>query len=182
MRKVLVILGQLSDIDVEWMSRSGTKRSVPGGTHLIEEGGPNSSLFILLDGQLDVVDSELGTIASLGTGEIVGEMSFVDDAPPSASVVASGPCTVLELSHQQLEMRIADDAGFGMRLYKALAFFLADRLRGTVRRFGYGDEHSLADDAVLEDELDERLLDSVSLAGDRFDRMLKTLSTAASAN
>lgn len=117
--------------------------------------------------------------AALGTGEIVGEMSFVDHAPASASVIAKGGRTLLELSHVRLEQRIAEDAAFGMRLYKALAFFLADRLRGTVRRFGYGEAGSLSSAGVLEDELDERLLDTVSLAGERFDRMLRTLSGAS---
>ena len=67
-----------------------------------------------------------------------------------------------------------------MRFYRALSFFLADRLRGTVRRLGYGQAGGLDTDDVLEDELDDRLLDSVSLAGDRFDRMLKILAGARS--
>jgi hypothetical protein len=64
-----------------------------------------------------------------------------------------------------------------MRIYRALSFFLADRLRGTVRRFGYGDGVGLDEDGVLEDELDERLLDNMSRAGERFDRLLKTLAS-----
>ena len=87
---------------------------------------------------------------------------------------------VLELSHENLDGRMESDPGFGMRFYRALSFFLADRLRGTVRRFGYGQAVNLDTDEVLEDELDDRLLDSVSLAGDRFDRMLKLLAGARS--
>ncbi|MEQ9557342.1 MAG: cyclic nucleotide-binding domain-containing protein [Rhodospirillales bacterium] len=178
MRKVLVILGQLQDPDVEWMARTGIKRAFGGGDTIIEEGVRSDSLFILLEGNLRIEDSKIGTIATLGTGEIVGEMSFVDDAPPSASVIADGECSVLEMSHAALESRMEDDPAFGKRLYKALCFFLADRLRGTVRRFGYGQVGSLHSDDVMEDELDERLLDNVSIAGERFDRMLRTLATA----
>ncbi len=180
MRKVLVILGQLKDPDVEWMAQAGIKRSVGDGARIIEEGVRSQSLYILLDGRLRIEDSKIGTIATLGTGEIVGEMSFVDDAPPSASVIAEGECSVLELSHSSLESRMDADPAFGKRLYRALCFFLADRLRGTVQRFGYGDTGSLDGDDVLADELDERLLDSVSIAGERFDRMLRTLATAPS--
>ncbi len=178
MRKVLVILGQLQDPDVEWMARTGVKRTFKDGATIIEEGISGEKLFILLDGRLRIEDSKIGTIASLGTGEIVGEMSFVDDAPPSASVVADGDCSVLELSHASLEARMEAEPAFGKRLYKALCFFLADRLRGTVQRFGYGQVGSLSSDDVLEDELDERLLDMVSIAGERFDRMLRTLASA----
>lgn len=178
MRKVLVILGQLRDTDAEWMARAGVKRRVDDGATVIQEGIKGDHLYILLQGNLDVVDAKIGTLATLGSGEIVGEMSFVDNAPPSASVIARGDSVVLELSHAELEKRMELDPGFGMRLYKALCFFLADRLRGTVSRLGYGEAGSLDSDDVLEDELDENLLDVVSVAGDRFDRMLKLLATA----
>lgn len=181
MRKVLVILGQLHDTDAEWMARAGTKRAVADGTPIISEGVKGTNLFILLEGQLRIEDSRIGTIATLGSGEIVGEMSYVDDAPPSASVIADGDSVVLELSHDSLNGRMGSDPGFGMRFYRALSFFLADRLRGTVQRFGYGQAGGLDTDDVLEDELDERLLDSLSQAGDRFDRMLKLLAGARSA-
>jgi CRP-like cAMP-binding protein len=179
MRKVLVILGQLKDMDAEWMARAGEKRKLGDGTVLIRQGVRGSSIFILLEGALRVEDEKIGVIARLGTGEIVGEMSFVDESPPSATVVADGPVTVLELTHSDIERRIGDDPAFGMRLYKAFCFFLADRLRGTVRRLGYGEAVTLDSDKVLEDELDEKLLDQVSLAGARFDRMLKLLSGSA---
>ena len=178
MRKVLFILGQLSDSDAEWMSRPGVRRAVEDGDILIRQGVPVASIFVLLEGQLRIEDEKLGVIAALGTGEIVGEMSFVDDAMPSASVISDGSSVVLELSHAAIDQRCETDPAFGMRFYKALSFFLADRLRGTVRRLGYGQGSALDSEDVLEDELDEKLLDSVSLAGDRFDRMLKLLSSA----
>lgn len=179
MRKVLFILGQLSDNDAEWMARAGVKKMMPDGQVIIQEGVKNPDLYILLQGVLRIEDAKIGPIAELGTGEIVGEMSFVDNAPPSASVIAQGDCIVLQLSHDMLENRIEADPAFGMRLYKALSFFLADRLRGTVRRFGYGEDNTNLDsDEILADELDENLLDTVSIAGDRFDRMLKQLASA----
>jgi len=176
MRKVLIILGQLKDRDAEWMARNGEKRRFDDNSVLIRQGVRGGSIFILLDGALRIEDDKIGTIARLGTGEIVGEMSFVDDSPPSATVIADGPVSVLELSHAAITRRTEEDPAFGMRFYKALCFFLADRLRGTVRRLGYGDAAGLDSDDVLDDELDEKLLDAVSLAGARFDRMLKLLS------
>jgi hypothetical protein len=40
---------------------------------------------------------------------------------------------------------------------------------------GYGDVQNLASKSIAQDELDLGILDTVSIAGDRFDRMLKTL-------
>ncbi len=53
---------------------------------------------------------------------------------------------------------------------------LADRLRDRVKRVHYRSQGDLASDDVLADELDENLLDSVSLDGERFDRLLTILA------
>ena len=93
MKKAPYLLGQLTDEDIEWLSHNGTKKHVLAGTVLIREGEPIESLYILLDGTLTVSVEALGDreVTRSDTGEIVGEMSFVDTRPPSATV------TVIEL-------------------------------------------------------------------------------------
>jgi CRP/FNR family transcriptional regulator, cyclic AMP receptor protein len=174
-RKVLYVLGQLSDLDVEWMVRAGTRRYVRDGEIIVHEGQHIPSLYILLTGQLVVEVAGVGQVMPLQSGDIVGEMSFVDSAPTSATVKARGEVTVLELPKQDVEAKIAADADFGLRFYRAMAMFLADRLR-TVLHLKTTGETTLGSGAVQEDELDAKLLDSISLAGDRFDRMMRGLA------
>jgi CRP-like cAMP-binding protein len=174
-RKVLYVLGQLSDMDVEWMVRAGTRRRLQDGEIIIDEGQHIPSLYILLSGQLGVEVAGVGQMKPLQSGDIVGEMSFVDSAPTSATVKAQGEVMVLELPKQDVEAKIASDADFGLRFYRAIAMFLADRLR-TVLHLNAAGGTTLGSAAVQEDELDDKLLDSVSLAGDRFDRMMRVLA------
>lgn len=174
MRKVLYILGQLTDQDVEWLARAGERRLLPPSHVLIAEGEPVPALFVLLAGELDVQVGGVGHVARLLPGEVVGEMSFIDRAPPSASVVAHGPVQVLSVSKAAIEAHIAEDLSFGMRFYRALATFLSDRLRGTVKRLGYGDKGGSIAEATA-DELDDAVLDGLSLAGERFNRMMEML-------
>lgn len=182
MRKVLYILGQLDDGDVAWMAEVGRKRRLDAGVTLIREGETIENIYLVLDGHLRVEVAKLGQVAQLGVGEIVGEISFVDSAPPSATVVTDSVAEVLEISRAHLAQRLDDNDGFGHRFYKAMALFLADRLRNTVQRLGYGDTGELDEDEVMADELDDTLLDSVSLAGDRFDQLLKSLRRAPTAD
>lgn len=174
MRKVLYILGELSDLDVDWMIANGRKEDLPAGRNLIQEGKPVGALYIVLDGTLSVL---IGTreMARLGTGEIVGEMSFIDARPPSATVRAVEPSAVLAIPRRQLEAKLRQDTGFAARFYRALATFLSDRLRSTTSRLGYGDSAPSQADLDAADELDPNVLDSVHMAGARFDRMLKRL-------
>jgi len=178
MRKVLYILGNLTDEDIEWMARAGQRLDVGDGHVLVRQGQPADCLYIVLEGHAAVDVAGVGVVARLGSGEVIGEVSFVDSAPPSATVSADGRCVALALNRRDIEARLRADGAFAGRFYKALAIFLADRLRGTVDRLKFGKGQTMATGAIMEDELDEGLLDQVSLAGARFDRMLKTLMSA----
>jgi CRP/FNR family transcriptional regulator, cyclic AMP receptor protein len=177
MRKVLFILGYLSDTDIEWMLATGKKENVPSGKILIHEGKPVASVYIVLDGKLTVSVAALEDkeIAYLGSGEIVGEMSFIDARPPSATVRAQEKAIVFVIPREALALKIEQDVAFAARFYHALAVFLSDRLRSTVSRLGYGKGVSLDEDTEYEDELDLAVLNTMHLAGLRFDRMLKRL-------
>lgn len=178
MRKVLYIFGLLTDGDVEWMARTGRRLWLNASDVLIQEGKPVDSVIFLLQGEFIVSVKGIGEVARLGAGEIVGEMSYVDSAPPSATVTANGRCLALFIDKIQLTRKLDTDMAFGCRFYRALAVFLADRLRETVHRLGYGEARSLEGEEVMKDELDAGILDNLSMAGDRFHRMLKLLSGA----
>ena len=107
MRKVLYIMGQLNDDDVQWMAQAGRRLTLNGGDTIIREGVEVPDLFIVLTGTVEVQVAGVGVVANLASGEVLGEMSFVDRAPPSATVRAAGPATVLALNKQVMEGRLA---------------------------------------------------------------------------
>ncbi len=176
MQKILFILGQLNDGDVEWLTRQGTRRKYPAGSELIVEGEPNADLFIVLEGHVSVSLAERGEVDVLGSGEFLGEMSLVDSRPPSATVTALEDCYTLCIPHHTVRQQVEQDLGFGMRFYRALATFLSQRLRGE-RTLELGEVGLLAD-RELDGELDAYVLDNVQVAGERFARLLKTLRRA----
>ncbi|MCP3981084.1 MAG: cyclic nucleotide-binding domain-containing protein [bacterium] len=183
MRKVLFILSELADEDVEWFVHNGNKEKHTQGTVLINEGKPIDVLYILIEGQLSVSLAALGgkEIARLLSGEILGELSFLDSRPPSATVSALTDATVLSVPRSALGDKLENDPPFAARFYRALGVFLASRLRKTQQRLGYGKDDVLDDDVQHEDELDPSVLGQVALAGARFDWMMKRLRGEPSA-
>ena len=137
----------------------------------------SAALFLVLAGKLSVTAStpRQQTIARLGAGEIVGEMSYVDSRPASATVTATEQTQVLRVAREVVTAKLATDVGFSARFYRALAVFLAHRLRNTVAKLGYGDAPSLRPDEEAADELDPDLLDNLSLGAARFDWLLNKL-------
>jgi CRP/FNR family transcriptional regulator, cyclic AMP receptor protein len=178
MRKVLFLFGQLNDDDLEWMLTAGARRFIPAGGTLIEQGVPVDAVFILLEGRLAVwLKPRRGPereIARLNAGEIVGEMSFVDARPPSATVRALEDSTVFAVQKSVLNAKLMSDSGFAARFYRALAIYLSTTVRERHRALGYGTDLP-PEEQDDPDELDPSVLDSVYLAGERFDRMIKRL-------
>lgn len=172
MKKVLYFMGELTDSDVVWLVEHGIRESMDEGEVLIRKGVDINAMYIVLEGEL-TVNTEAQTV-SLGVGEIVGEMSLVDERPPSATVEVATDSTLLAIPRGSLQNKLDTDEGFAARFYRAIAIFLSSRLRGTVTRYGYGDA-SLDEDVMEDDEMDPRMLDRMYLAGVRFDRVLKQL-------
>lgn len=173
MRKVLLIFSELTDADVEWLSKAGERIHLEAGATLVPLGARVDNIWFVLDGALSVHTADGGKLAVMGSGEIVGEMSLVDPAPTAVSVRVESDVTLLSISDDTVRAKLAADPAFSARFYRALCVFLASRLRSTTRRMGYG---AGAEDEDTRDELTDDLLDNVHLAGARFDRMLKRLA------
>ncbi len=173
MRKVLYILGQLSDSDVDWLARSGKRVKHAKGAELIKFGVGLGQLFFILDGEVSICTNKGFELARVGSGEILGEMSLVDSRPPSASAVVVSDAYVLTLEKSVLLEKLENDTGFASRFYRAIAVFLSERMRSTVGKMGYGDD--APEEEIDGDELDSNVLDNVHLAGARFERLLQQL-------
>lgn len=175
MRKVLYILGQLTDEDVEWLAQKGQRREIAQGGYLTEEGKPVTRIAIILRGMADVrIDKGRRSVATLGAGDIVGEISLVDQRPATATVVCQEGLLCLEISHALLLHRFGEDIAFSARFYRAIALFMATRMRSTVEQLGQkSDKMDLA--SLDDDEVDDQILDTVHLAGQRFDMILSRL-------
>lgn len=96
--------------------------------HLIELGVQDDSLYVVLEGALEVhVDeNERDPIAFVGPGDSVGEISALDHQPRSAAVVARKPTVVLRIE--------SDDFWSLMNRSHQIALnmlhILSERLRG----------------------------------------------------
>ena len=128
------ILAQLSDSDIAWIARRSTRKVLPAGTEMIRQGEVSEVIYILVDGEAAVAVEGVGEVARLGGGDIIGEISMLDEHEATASVITAEISTVLLLRKDLLEVKLEEDLGFAARFYHAIAVFLADRLRHTLQR------------------------------------------------
>ena len=68
--------------------------------HLLKQGAPGSSMFVLVRGGVDVRiarDGQAKSVAKLGPGDCIGEMSLLTGDPRTATVVAEGEVEAVEI-------------------------------------------------------------------------------------
>jgi len=96
--------------------------------YLIREGEMSTQMYYLKDGTMVVYkvkgdqEKEIGHIYS---GELVGEMSFLDKSPRCASVKALSECRLVVIPSEKFEHTLASLPTW----YRALVNTLLDRLR-----------------------------------------------------
>lgn len=157
MKRSLFIFGYLSDADVEWLASVADRRSFSTDMVMIEHGKPSDYLMIILDGSA-AVEAKGRRVATVSEGDILGEVSFFDSRPPSATVVAITPTNVLAIPFSTLRDQLGANPEFASRLYYSLGVLLSQRLRETL-----GSE---IDDA---DEIDPDVMEQIGLAGRRLE-------------
>jgi CRP-like cAMP-binding protein len=86
-------------------------RELKDGEILVREGSADERLYVVAAGALGVVkylesDTRL-TVATLGPGDLAGEMGFVDGTSYQSSLVALGNARVLSLARSDLESLLA---------------------------------------------------------------------------
>ena len=178
MRKILYIFGQLSDLDVEWIKNNAIKEKVGPGTVIITENESINKLILIIRGKFSVTCKRTGEkeIALLKSGEMLGEMSFIENLPPSATVTSIEDGIFITVDKDILNQKLDSDNEFAAHFYKAIGIFLASRLRSTIGLLGYDSKIDIDDDIVFEDEIDLNVTENLSVAGDRFSRLIEYFS------
>jgi CRP-like cAMP-binding protein len=128
------LLNELSDDEIAWLRKEGERRFCDRGSVLVKEGARIEALYMVLTGVITVTVGGVGgrEIAKLGPGQIIGEMSFLEDRPASATVRAMESSEVLALPRPKIEAKLDQDPAFSSHLYRGLAIVASRRLRDSV--------------------------------------------------
>ena len=177
MSSATTLLAQFTESDVDWLLESHETRHVAAGEIVILKDQPLTAIYLLLEGVLEVRtanDSRPNDI--LGPGEMVGEMSFVEDERPARTVAAVEASTLLVIPHDDLRQRAAADPAFAARLYRALALLLSRRLRHA------GAAIAAQQGALFDDEGERTTWEQVTAGVERFKGVVHDAHQAALSN
>ena len=98
------------------------------GEHLVQRGRRTHGVYLLLKGTVSV-DILPVTSRRIGPGEACGEISFLDELPATANVVADEAVEAFYLDRPTLQSLFELFPHLGSRFYHSLAATLSRRLR-----------------------------------------------------
>jgi CRP-like cAMP-binding protein len=99
------------------------------GEALVQKGRRSHGLYLVLTGNALVQIPTHGGSFGVGAGEICGEISFLDELPATANVVAKEPVEAYYLDRPTLQSLFELFPHLGSRFYHSLAAILSRRLR-----------------------------------------------------
>jgi len=105
--KAIPLFSHLSDEEAHRLSAFATETSLADGQILMKQGDYSTELIAIEEGSADVLrDGE--KIASLGAGDLIGEMGLLTREPRNADVIATSPMRVIKLTHWEIRRMSAD--------------------------------------------------------------------------
>ena len=100
--------------------RAGDVIVMTGGTVIIDQGQLGRDAFVILSGSV-VVRRNRRRIATLGEGDVIGEMSLFDVGPRTATAICDRDCTLFVLDQRRLLTLLDERPGIATKLLGALA-------------------------------------------------------------
>ena len=118
--KNVALFSNCSNKELEKVAKASDEVSMTEGTLIMDQGQMGREAFVIVDGEV-IVKRNKRKVATLGPGDVVGEMSLLDRGPRTASVVAGTDVTLLVIDSRRFLAVIDDIPAISRKLLEALA-------------------------------------------------------------
>lgn len=121
----------------EMIQKTPERKTINENEVLFKEGESGTEAYLILSGEVEIfrsIGNREEIIATVGRGDIIGEMSLIDNQPrmASARVLAGGEVSIID--QQNLSGRL-DNLELNDRVMRRLIDVLVNRVRGEGRAF-----------------------------------------------
>jgi CRP-like cAMP-binding protein len=106
--------------DLQLLDRHVTPTKVAAGTTLAREGRAPQQFVLIVTGSASVTVGDK-TVAILGPGDAIGELSLLDRGPQSATVTTNEECELLAVAANEFQQMLEESPGFARNLLQTMA-------------------------------------------------------------
>jgi|SRR5579863_479568 len=134
-------LVHLTPNDWALIADKAARQKFKTGERLVQQGRRTYGIFVLLKGSACAQIPSRGLARNIAPGEVCGEISFLDELPATANVVANEPVEAFYLDRPTLHSLFELFPHLGSRFYQSLAAILSQRLRQMIDPQGLAPSH-----------------------------------------
>ncbi len=128
----------LTDNQLKAIAMIADEKTYPKDTILLKEDSPASKLFLLLEGDVDLIFSGGGEgaivnalVGSIAPGEVLGVSSMIEPYKFISSAKATAAIKVIEIDSSALRALCEVDAKMGYAMMRNIAVAVLERLKYT---------------------------------------------------
>jgi HEAT repeat protein len=124
------IFADLSPEDLQQVAGIASEQWFPNSTTIFHQGDEGDRMFIIVDGQVQVVRSVDGreqTIAQRGPGDFVGEMAIIESVPRLATLVTQGEVRVLAIEGETFKQILRERPEVSLAVLRSVSRRLRER-------------------------------------------------------
>lgn len=129
----------LSDDEIKVISKVISKKNYKTGEIIFKDNEDGSSLYVIKRGEVKACkaapDGELMTLTMMKDGDIFGEMSFLDERPRSATIIAISNTEVYCIDKSDFEKMVDTNPRMVYKILKNIIFTIHTIVRGMNTRY-----------------------------------------------
>ncbi|HAG50588.1 MAG: hypothetical protein A2X87_06355 [Deltaproteobacteria bacterium GWC2_42_51] len=129
----------LSDDEIKVISKVISKKNYKTGEIIFKDNEDGSSLYVIKRGEVKACkaapDGELMTLTMMKDGDIFGEMSFLDERPRSATIIAISNTEVYLIDKRDFEKLVDTNPRMVYKILKNIIFTIHTIVRGMNTRY-----------------------------------------------
>ena len=111
--------------ELQEIGKLATEIEIPAGREFIKEGDFAQEMLVIVEGSATVTKGGQ-KIATLGPGDVVGELALLQHRPRNATVTSDTKLDILVVDSGAMDALLDDIPGLAKRLLKVVASRLAD--------------------------------------------------------
>ncbi len=135
------LLHEIPGEDLVELARAAEEVRFQEGETFIRQGDMGQSMYVIVDGQVDVVIEGVGRVARRESTGIIGEMAIISQQPRSADCVAITDTLALKIDHALFWEMMAHQPEIALGVIKVLSGRL-DEAVSNIRKLGQGSPQS----------------------------------------
>jgi CRP/FNR family cyclic AMP-dependent transcriptional regulator len=141
--KNINILKDLTDSELDQVLEICTRKEVPKGEIIMDEGEVGETMYFFVDGVVDIKKALTLKIGRKGFENVeksmikldsnivsfFGEMAMIDNSPRSASVTAATDCLLYEIHREEFDALCKKSSTIGLKMMRRISQVLSKNVR-----------------------------------------------------